>query len=168
MRDLRLLLRPRLAANWRGWTSVVLLLAGSASAAYQSGKTVGSLDDVMAQRMQAEAIKTKTARTITRLTPDQARHWQMLGAEIAYPWEDLFQAVERTATNDIELLEMTPDKLRRQMVLRGEARDNSALVKYVQKLAAQPSLHDVFVARMQSVERGSLLTVEFEIRMGLI
>jgi len=108
------------------------------------------------------------AQAMTRLPPDQTRYWQALSAEIAFPWRDFFQAVERTGNIDIELLEMSPDRVRRQLVLRGEARNNAVLIKYVKALATQPSLRDVLIERVQKIERGNLLTIEFEIKIFFI
>lgn len=167
MRHLRSMLRPRLDSSLPGWTTVVLLLVSSAVAAYQSKEAGGLLAEAEVRRARADAARTKLEQEVTRLSPEQARHWQALGAEIAYPWSDFLQAVERTSSVDIELLEMTPDKSRRQMILRGEARNIGTLVAYVQALAAQPGLRDVLVSSMQNIERGSLLTVEFEIRMSV-
>ncbi len=168
MRDLRSMLRPRLTASLPTLASVAVLLTGSAFTAYRSHEAASLLANVVAKREHKEAEQARMARTVTRLSPDQERHWQALGTEIAYPWNTFFQAVERTGNVEIELLEMAPDKARRQMVLRGEARNSAALIVYVKALATQPHLRDVFVARIQNIERGDLLTVEFEIRIAVV
>lgn len=168
MSNLHSVLRPRLEISWLGWVAAVVLLIGSIIAAHQSRDAAKALADAVLKREHVESKRARLARTVTRLSLEDTRQWQMVSAEINFPWNDFFQAAERTSNVEIELLEMAPEKSRRSMLLRGEARNSAALVKYIKALAVQPTLLNVFVSRMQNIERGGLLTIEFEIRVSIL
>lgn len=168
MREMTSLLRLPMQRTLAGWVTVAALLACSAGLAYRSLELARILEDVEAERARAETVQRAVARAAVRLAPDQVRYWQALGAEIDFPWNDIFHVIERSTSTRIELLEMAPDKARRTVVLRGEARDVGAVIAYLRSLADQPRVRDAFLTRMQRLERGELDTVEFEIRLSLV
>ncbi|HEY9102946.1 PilN domain-containing protein [Chitinimonas sp.] len=117
---------------------------------------------VLSQRLERE----KHLATLPAPSVD-AKHWDAIQSERRFPWPNLLQAIEQTASKDIELLEFVPDKSGRQLVLKGEAKDQKALVVYLEALNEQPELHVVHLAHQQTLVRDRLETVEFEIRAKL-
>jgi hypothetical protein len=95
---------------------------------------------------------------------EDAKKWAALAAERNFAWDALFAAVERTASRDIELLEFQPDKQSETVILSGEAKDYRALVAFLEALAAQPALHNVYLSHEQSLAHDRLETVSFEIK----
>ncbi|MDR3483158.1 MAG: hypothetical protein P4L91_20875 [Burkholderiaceae bacterium] len=102
-----------------------------------------------------------------RAEQENLKRWTQLRMERDFPWASLFQAVEKVTGHDIELLEFKPDKLNRTIALGGEAKDRKALVAYLAALSTQRALKNVYLVHQQSVERGALETVAFEIRATL-
>jgi hypothetical protein len=136
---------------------------------------------LMAQRRQAEnqAVQTRieqlqarqaalAAAKPTRTEIDLQKRWTTVKLERDFPWVKVFQAVERASSKDIELLEFQPDKRNRLIVLRGEAKDQTALVSYLESLAMQASLANVHLLHQETVTRNRLETISFEIKATLI
>jgi hypothetical protein len=150
------------------WLSAGLLLAVSACfgvLAYQQHRVVAQAtlrnDKLLA--MQAATI----VPTASRSEQEEQKRWAQLKIERDFPWSPVFQAVERASNPDIELLEFKPDKLNRRITLGGEARSRQALIVYLDALAAQAGLNNVYLTHQQTVERGTLETISFEIKAGL-
>lgn len=165
MSNLQQLLRPRVKSTAVGWVCAAVLFAASISigaAAYRQ-HTIAKAQVSERVRRQ-ESAERKSVLVAKPVTVEEERQWQDLKAERDFPWERLFQAVEAAAMADIELLDFSPDKVHRRIILRGEARDMAALISYLDLLTAQPQLRGIYLARQQAVEREKLSTIEFEIR----
>jgi hypothetical protein len=167
MQDMKSLLRPPVRTSLTGWLAVFTLLICSAGLAYLSFELKRHSESTAIMRERMEQKIEASNRSAIRISPEQARHWQALKAEIAFPWDRIFRVIESATTSDIELLEMVPDKARRSVVLRGEARNIASVVTYIRLLADHAEIDEAFVSRMQYFERAGLQTIEFEIRMSL-
>ncbi|HYD78910.1 MAG TPA: hypothetical protein VEC06_03800 [Paucimonas sp.] len=104
----------------------------------------------------------------TRQQLEEQKRWAALKQEQDFPWQRVFQSVERANSVDIELLEFLPDKRNRVIVLRGEARSPEALVGYLDALAMQRAFGTVHLLHQLKAVRGRLETVAFEIKATLI
>ena len=76
----------------------------------------------------------------------------------------MFRSLEAANNDEIELLEFAPDKVSRTFVLRGEARDLNALLRYLEALAHQEGFSNPYLAHQKMSRREALTLVEFEIR----
>ncbi|PWF47844.1 hypothetical protein C7C56_013345 [Massilia glaciei] len=123
---------------------------------------------VAAKALENERVRVRLARfaipAVKPMDPEQAKQWQTLKDDREFPWNRGFKAIEGAATKDIELLEFVPDKVHRHLMLRGEAKDNAALIEYLDALTMQPHLRAVHLVRRQPAKREGLVFVEFEIR----
>lgn len=98
---------------------------------------------------------------------DQKR-WLALKAERDFSWPVIFSAIERASAKEVELLEFMPAKQEFTMSLRGEAHDTKALIDFLAALSRQPALQAVHLTRQKKKVRGSLETIEFELRGTII
>ena len=98
---------------------------------------------------------------------DEAKQWALVRVEKDFPWERVFRAIERTASQDIELLEFHPDKINRTIVLRGEAKHVDGLLAYIQDLTVKTSWTNVHLTHQEKVRHGALETISFEIKATL-
>ena len=149
--------------------SAVLLLCGSALLgvqAYRQHLLAEQAQHRIAQlrSVQAASVVPKASRN----EQDEQKRWAALKLERDFPWEKVFQAVEKVSSTNIELLEFQPDKSNRRIVLRGEARDLKALTAYLEALAAQAALTNVHLTHQQDLVRDRLETVSFEIKATLV
>ncbi|NVD69554.1 PilN domain-containing protein [Duganella sp. BJB1802] len=103
----------------------------------------------------------------TKAETEAQKQWATLKSERDFVWGPLFGAIEKASSADIELLEFQPDKANRRVMLRGEARDQAALVAFVDALAEQPVLKRVHLTHQKVRRRDRLQTVVFEIKAGL-
>ncbi len=106
----------------------------------------------------------KKSRTVL----EQQKRWADLAIERSFPWSRLFASVEKSVSADVELHELIPDKVSRQLFLRGEARDRAALIEFIDALSAQPMLVNVHLTSQDRKQRDRLETVEFEIKARLL
>ena len=103
----------------------------------------------------------------TKAETDVQKQWATLKAERDFAWSPLFGAIEKASSADIELLEFQPDKANRRVMLRGEAKDQAALVAFVDALAEQQVLKHVHLTHQKIRRRDRLQTVVFEIKAAV-
>jgi hypothetical protein len=95
---------------------------------------------------------------------EEARKWTTMRAELSFSWYPIFRALENANSTEIELLEFVPDKVGKHLVLRGEARDQAALVSYTRTLAQQPVFSKLYLAHQKIEHRQGIDVFAFEIR----
>ena len=168
MDELSLYLRPRPRyAVFVLTASCCLLLFASwlTGAAYRN-----HLVAEVAQRHASVLQKTRVKRPPPKLSQserDLQKHWTALKMERNFVWQPIFSALERSASRDIELLEFDPDKVSRQLTLSGEAKDEQALVDFLNALTAQPLFSKVHLTHQQKKIREHLETIAFELKASL-
>lgn len=70
--------------------------------------------------------------------------------QLALNWEPLFTAVESAATPKVALLSLEPDASRGTVRLALEAKDNAAMLAYVEGLSRQPGMRSVTLASQET------------------
>lgn len=119
------------------------------------------------EKVLRAANKPKPAPKLTKTQTEDLRRWDALKVERGFDWRPVFVAVERAGNPDIELLAFQPEKAGRRIVLRGEGKDGLAVIEFIERLSAQKALKDVHLTRQQTVLRGRLTTMAFEIKAGI-
>jgi len=161
-------LKPKSKTPWMVW-----LLSACAFAALllAFNETLRLIQEESRIQSEIATLRSKqalaSAKKPARKDVEEQKKWSTLQAELDFPWDRLFRALERAATTNIELLEFYPDKVQKRVILRGEAKDHAALMEYIGRLTLQDGLRMVHVTRMQSVKRDQLHTVAFEIKADL-
>jgi len=127
-----------------------------------------------AERAEMRLTKAQAARASQVLPPPKQvepavlKRWAALQAERDFSWGDVFTAVEKAGSEDVELLAFEPDKVSRTIQLRGEAHDQKALLTFIEALAKQPNLKNVHLTRQQLNRRDRLETIRFEIKAAIL
>ncbi|OEZ54895.1 PilN domain-containing protein [Duganella sp. HH105] len=103
----------------------------------------------------------------TKAETELQKQWAILKDERDFSWSPLFSALGKASSTDIELLEFQPDKVNRRLTLRGEAKDQAALLAFVDALAEQAVFKHVHLTHQKSRRRDRLQTVVFEIKAGV-
>jgi Tfp pilus assembly protein PilN len=164
MRALQYLVRPRSRSRPLLIGAIAILSLAAvllAVAGYRSVQRLGDLEK-RGQRLR-QAQKTAQVQP-SRTEIELQKRWSALAADRAFPWPAVFRAVEHAVDPDIELLEFRPDKRQRALTLKGAAKSEDAILRYLDALAAERPLVRVFLVRQAEVRRGRLVTLEFEIR----
>lgn len=120
-----------------------------------------------AERLRAAKATQPVVKKSVGMLEEQKK-WESLHQERDFDWPSLFAAVERTGSNDVELLQFRPDKGNRQVLLGGEARDQKALMRFLDILAAQPTLAHVHLSHQQQKKRERLETIVFEVKARIV
>lgn len=167
MIDHSALLRPRPRRHTLVYVAAVAMaliavaLGQAAYVLYQEAATlVASNEDA---RTRLAAARPQPSRHEEELK----RHWLALRQDRTFPWAKLFRAVEHVADPEIELLEFRPDRRQGTLVLKGEGRTAEDVMRYLERLQADPTFSRVYLAHTATVERGRLLTRSFELRLSL-
>jgi Tfp pilus assembly protein PilN len=161
-------LMPRRRHVWRWWGLLVLLLAAIVGLGWRAWQDYAQTARLKArlERLQDTQAKLHPPPP-DKLADETAKKWAALQAERGFAWEPLFRAVERSTGPGVELLEFQPDKATRTVSLSGEAKDQRALIAFLNALAAQSILRNVYLAHQQVVAHDRLETISFEIKATL-
>jgi hypothetical protein len=143
---------------------LVLVAAGAAYAAFLAYRqaAVQALSNEKLRSLQAAVFQSPSLQD-----KELQRQWAVLRQERIFPWARVFRAVEHAADRDIELLEFRPDRRQGMLVLKGEGRTAESVMRYLERLQDDATFSRVYLVHTASVERGRLLTREFELRLNL-
>ncbi|MBJ7311489.1 PilN domain-containing protein [Rugamonas sp. CCM 8940] len=154
----------------------VVLLVGAALvlgilAIYAAAMAVGRHTQADAIVQQAERLRVaqvvKPTPVPSRTELEEQKRWAVFKLERDFSWAPLFNALQVAGNPNIELLEFQPDKAGGRVMLRGEARDEEALIAFMETLAAQPLLRNVHLSHRKIKRRDRLVTVAFEIKAAM-
>ncbi len=161
------LIRPRKRGQvaWYGAMAATWLAAGAIGWDVLSAQsTVADLE------LRNEALQKAQAAARPQTTREELeaqRKWGVLQQERAFPWAQVFRAVERANDSEIELLAFHPDRRQATIVLKGEGKSAESVMRYLELLQAEPSFSQVYLSHTVNVEHGRLLTRAFEIHVKL-
>jgi len=168
MIDHAAMLRPRARFRPLGYAIAVVVALGGGTlgyAAYMAHQEAAAITRSNAQ------LRTRQAAASQEPSPkdlELRRQWTVLQQERAYPWAKVFRAVEHVADPEIELLEFRPDRRAGSLILKGEGRTSESVMRFLERLQDDPTFSRVYLVHTASVERGRLITREFELHLDLI
>lgn len=158
-------LRPPALAGRRYWLVVFVLFALTCWLALMALRADNAADRAGQRLAQLHAAQAKRVVPVAvPIEPAMLKRWKALQAERDFSWGDVFAAVEKAGNEDVELLSFEPDKANRSIQLRGEARDQKALLAFVEVLAQQPNLTKVHLIKQQRNKRDHVETLVFEVK----
>lgn len=117
-----------------------------------------------ARRLQVQQVRKPKA---SRIESERNEQWAKLERERRFKWYPLFLALERSSSDDIELLEFLPDKANGQLTLRGEARSMDSLIAYLERLSRQEIVTNAYLGHQKNMMRDALPSLAFEIKATL-
>jgi Tfp pilus assembly protein PilN len=167
MIDHAAMLRPRARLRHIGYLSALAILLGAAAVGHMAYL---AQQEALALAQDNEGLRRRLAAADALPSPHDAelqRHWTVLKQERAFPWARVFRSIEHVTDPDIELLEFRPDRRQGTLVLKGEGRSAESVMRYLERLQDDPAFSRVYLAHTSTVERGRLLTREFELRLNL-
>lgn len=108
------------------------------------------------QQQRQPVVKTDDAAT-----RDGALQAQWITEQLAFPWEPLFEALEKAQQPDIALLSLQPDTKKMQVKLGGEAKDFKAVLAYIDKLQASPVFSKIYLIKHEVNESVPQKPIDF-------
>ena len=118
-----------------------------------------NLQKINQQLPQQEMIKPVIApisgKQLTQLTED----FNVLTT----PWNELLDSIEQSDMPDIALLGLNPSVKKQQLILTGEAKNLATILQYINKLAQQTTLSQVYLQKHHVNETSNEKPVSFSI-----
>ena len=151
--------RPRLA----GLMVMVLALgvAGTLLHKHQSAQ------QRLQQLQAAESLlsSARPARAVPRERLDeQLKSAQATVRQLALPWAELIDALERSAMREVSLLHIQPDAQQRLLRLTAEARSEAQMLEYLRRVGAAGRFSEVHLVSHQLREDDALRRVQFSLQ----
>lgn len=169
MDPLKRYLRPPSVLGWRFCLLIAAVCVATGWIAHRVVQAQAAADrgEARAHRTRAQMVRQAMPEQ-EKVEPAVAKRWAALQAERDFSWGDVFAAVEKAGSDDIELLAFEPDKPNHTIVLKGAARDQKALLVYLDALAQQPMLRNAHLTRQNSNKRERGEAIFFEVKAALL
>lgn len=156
--------------QWRiNWSGVGLFLAGIAILAYmavfdiQAQKNISHWENKLAHsQMQVKQSRPKHADPASET---EIAHMQSVIKRLNVPWQQLFDALEKTISSDITLTSLLPDPKKGVVYISGEARSLYAVLEYAQLLQGTKYFGDVELAEHEVSEAHEGMLVSFKLSL---
>ncbi len=154
------------ATPWSGFAVLAagLLVAGSIAAKYPAtAYRVQNLETQVREAQRAMRSQDSGKRPPSELQKSltEVRLANEVIAQLALPWDQLFNAVESARSKEMALLAIEPDAQKRRVKLTGEAKNLDSMLAYVRFLESQGPLLDVFLQSHQVEQNDPLKPVRF-------
>jgi len=130
-----------------------LLLAGVASALllvhYQQVSAEAAARQDELDRLAAASGQHARSPTEARRLSEELGQATAVTRQLAFPWANLFAAVEASANDEIALLAVAPELKRGQIGIVGEAKSYIAVLAYIRRLQTAAVLDRVYLQNHQ-------------------
>lgn len=135
---------------------LALLVAAMANYRYRS-VALQDMEATLQASKQSVASNTEQTAEAEDVALASARR------QLALNWEPLFSAIESAVTEDTALLSLDPDPARSTVRLSLEAKDNDAMLSYVDGLSRQPGMRNVVLASQETLIEHPQMPVRFTV-----
>ena len=120
------------------------------------------------QQLQAAESLLSSARA-PRVVPrerldEQLKSAQATVRQLALPWAELIDALERSAMREVSLLHIQPDAQQRVVRLTAEARNEGQMLEYLRRVGAAGRFSEVHLVSHQLREDDPLRPVQFSLQ----
>ncbi len=136
---------------WAGASLLVLALAAAASIGGYYRDLAGKIAYWEDRADKDGRLQRNGASNIVP-TSDMATEIKYVNGvlnKLTLPWDKLFQAVEWSAGKDVALLGMEPDAEKREVKISAEAKNLTAMTRYLGQLSAQDIFSSVYLQSHQ-------------------
>ena len=100
----------------------------------------------------AQALLPVERRAVARKSLDEeVKNAEAVARQLALPWAAMVRAVEGAARPDVAILQLQPDAQQRQLRLTAEARNEKAMLAYLERLGSAAVLGEAHLASHQVV-----------------
>ena len=132
--------------------NLLLLLFSLATALGLALYTLQTFSEVEKLELQQRTFEHDSRQTVEpRPSPkdqqqlhDEIKDANEVLARIGLPWERLFQDIESSPRDNIALLSINPDAVKRRLTITGEAKSLDDMLNYIRKLQEKGSMTRVF------------------------
>ena len=152
--------RPRLAG--------VLVLAAAVAFA---GVLMSNYRDAQERLQQLDAAEglLSTARAPRPAVPrerleDQVKSAQATVRQLALPWAELIDSLERSAMREVSVLHIQPDAQQRLVRVSAESRGEAQMLEYLRRLGAAGGFSEVHLVSHQVREDDPLRPIQFSLQ----
>jgi hypothetical protein len=151
------------------WSGLVLLAAGIVAVGAiamhypQVAHKAQDLEGQVREMQRSVRVHESAKRPATELQKSltEVRQANDIIAQLALPWNELFNAVESASSKNMALLGIEPDAQKRRVKLTGEAKNLESMLAYVRFLESQGPLVDVFLQSHQVEQNDPQKPVRF-------
>ena len=168
---------PRLRLDYQPppWHSyragMALLLVAIAVSVALLGGYIAINAEIESQEIQWQGLErgvkrshneTRNGAVAEQLQPELKRANEIVN-RLALPWDELFKAVEASASDQVALLSIEPDTAKRTLAITAEAKDFAGMLDYVKRLGAEPVLADAHIVSHQIQQQDPQKPVRFTV-----
>ena len=141
-------IRP--ASLWTRWVLLALAVLFTADVGvsyYGIRSTIAQNQTRLAQLGRSTDGATKAVLTARVPSADEIRVARETVQRLAMPWDNLFSALEATASDKVALLAIEPEPRSGTVLISGEATDYRATLDYVSQLGRAETLDQAHLVR---------------------
>ena len=161
------LIRPRKRGQWVWYSTMAATWLAAGAIGWDVLSVQSAVDALALNNEELQKVQAAARPQPSREEQEVQRKWRALQQERAFPWAQVFRAVERANDPEIELLEFNPDRRQSTIVLKGEGKSAESVMRYLELLQAEPTFSQVYLSHTVNVEHGRLLTRSLEIQVNL-
>jgi hypothetical protein len=151
--------RPRLA----GLIVMVAALGVAGTLLHKSQSAQQRLQQLQAAENLLGGARAPRAVPRERLD-EQLKSAQATVRQLALPWAELIDALERSAMREVSLLHIQPDAQQRLVRLTAEARNEGQMLEYLRRVGAVGGLSEVHLLSHQVREEAPLRPLQFSLQ----
>lgn len=151
--------RPRLA----GLLVMAAALAVAGTLAHRYSETQQRLQRLQASDSLLRAAPAPRAVPRERLD-EQVKSAQAVVRQLALPWAELIDSLERSAMREVSVLHVQPDAQQRLMRVTAEARGEAQMLEYLRRVGAARSFAEVHLISHQVREDDPLRPIQFSLQ----
>lgn len=160
-------LAPARAAVWPGVLvlAIALAIAGALLLRYRDTQ------DQLARLQATGKLVTPERRPQVGVSKErleaEVKSAESVVRQLSLPWAALIQAIERSATREVAILQLQPDAETRSVKLTAEARSREAMFDYLRRLGAAPGLAELHVVSHQVQRDDPQHPIQFSVQAAL-
>jgi hypothetical protein len=160
-------LAPARGLIWPGLIVLAISLAIAAGLVLRYSHTRDELARLQASGKLVSSERRPQASMSKERLEAEVKSAEAVVRELALPWASLIQAIERSGTSQVALLQLQPDAETRTVKLTAEARTREAMFDYLRRLGAAPGLAQVYIVSHQVQREDPQRPIQFSVQASL-
>ncbi len=146
---------------WPAWAMLALGVLLAAEAGFGVVRLRAEVEQLERRRAQPAVGSVSPKAPLSEPTRRELDAAKRVLQELTLPWEALFSAIEASDGNGTALLAIEPDAAKRSVRISGEARNYPAILAFMQRLEASPTLSGLHLLNHQMREQEAGRPVHF-------
>jgi hypothetical protein len=157
--------RTRRAAPWAGWVLLALaaFFIADISHTYLAARQALASAETRLAKVDRAPDGARPGKRARGATPEEITAARDTYQRLATPWEQLFGALESAATERVTLVAVEPDARSGTVKISGEGKDYPAVLDYVVKLRATPTLAGAHLVKHEARQDGPQPSIAFSV-----